>query len=479
MKYAAGLTRAVVVCGLMGTVLFGLAAPTRAGPELGAVAGPIPPPRDGDGEAPEREPVVVEQEVLPDGSIHTIVEMPAVADSYIASNRPTQNFGNDALFLGYDLEGDNFGAERILVRFDVAGFVPSQAIINSAELELYLVFSSPYPDSPMGTILRRTASSWGEYTVTWNQEPAWGEIRASADVGDVEQYYTWDVTGLIDDWLTGAQPNYGMEIIGDERVQERERAFYSREAAQNFPLLRVDYTVVQDTLPPIVTVNPLPDFSRRHFTVSWSGVDQGPAGIAYYDVQYRVDDGPWTDWQMGVTTTSAEFMNGENGRLYEFRARGVDNVGNVEPFGASQAATEVDTMPPVAKMNQLPAIIHVTSFPISWTGTDDGGSGIQYFDVRTRFDDGDWVPLLEHTILADTTFDAIYGDGLYAFEVRAVDNVGNVEAFSTTGEAMTVVDAVPPFVEPELWFPQVVNNAGLGRGRFAKTPLPEWPSVPE
>jgi hypothetical protein len=456
----AGVGRLVRIggaCGLLAAVLFGLAAGAGAGTELRAMAGPEP-PREGGGVAPEREPVIVEQEELPDGSIHTIIEMPAVADSYIASNRPTQNFGNDALFLGYDLEGDNFGAERILVQFNVGGFVPADAIINSAELELYLVFSSPDPDSPMGTDLRRLASSWDEYTVTWDNEPAWGEIRSSADVGDLEQFYSWDVTGLTADWVTGAEPNYGMEIIGDERIQERERAFYSREAAQNFPLLRVDYTVVQDTLPPIVTVDPLPDFSRRHFTVSWSGVDQGPAGIAYYDVQYSVDAGPWIDWQMGVIFTWAEFMNGENGRLYEFRARGVDNVGNVQRFDGPQAATVVDTLPPLAMMDPLPPITYATAFYISWTGTDHGGSGIQYYDVRWRFNGGDWVILLEHTVLADTVFDATDGDGVYEFEVRAVDNVNNVEAFSGLGEATTAVDVVPPFVEPKMWAPIVVDG---------------------
>jgi hypothetical protein len=461
MKGAGGVGRMASVGGLVLVVFLGLAAVVGPGTGLSA-AGPEP-SREGGGEAPEREPVIIEQETLPDGSIHTIIEMPAVADSYIASNRPTQNFGNDALFLGYDLEGDNFGAERVLVRFDVSGFLPGEAIINSAELQLYLVFSSPDPDSPMGTVLRRTAAPWNEYTVTWNTEPAWGEIRSTADVGSAEQFYSWDVTSLTDDWLTGAQPNYGMEIIGDERIQERERAFYSREALQNFPRLRVDYTVVQDTLPPIVTVNPLPDFTRRHFTVSWSGVDQGPAGIAYYDVQYRVDGGAWIDWQMGVTTTSAEFMDGENGRLYEFRARGVDNVGNVQPFDGPQTATVVDTLPPEATMDPLPPITHETSFYISWTGTDHGGSGIQYFDVRVRFNGGDWVIVLEHTILADTVFDATEGDGVYEFEVRAADNVNNLEPFSAVGEASTAVDVVPPFVEPKVWLPMAEEEAMVGR----------------
>ncbi len=248
-----------------------------------------------------------------------------------------------------------------------------------------------------------------------------------------------------------------VEIIGDERVQERERAFYSRETNTDFfPRLVVDYTVVQDDEPPNITVDPLPTYVGRNFVVSWSGNDPGDAGIAYYDVQYRINEGDWVDWLSGVETTVEEFPNGQNGRYYQFRARGVDEAGNVEPFGDPEAATTVDTQPPTATMLPLPAVIGVSGLPVSWQGTDNNGSGIQYYDVRYRINEGEWILWQQQTPETSAFFSAPI-DGVYGFEVRAVDNRGMVESFQGE-EASTAVDTEAPFLQIQAWLPLVRHH---------------------
>lgn len=345
---------------LLGLYLFTMAALVAAqDPEPTGEPEPVdePPPRNVDREAPPREPVVLQQEVLDNNAVNTIVAIPAAADSYIASGHPNDNFGSDALFLGFNDVGDAYGAQRILALFDVDSTIPDGAIVNNATLRLRLTFSSPADDEPMETALRRVTSPWGEFTVTWNSRPAVAEVRAITFIGSVATWYDFEVTELVAGWSDGSFPNHGVEITGDETPQQRERAFYARETAtQFFPQLIVNYTDTGDTEPPDVTVDPLPAFSGRSFTVSWSGSDVGGSGIDHYDVQYRVDGGAWTDWLLGVTFTSAEFNSGEDGRLYEFRARGVDGAGNVEPFGAPEASTTVDARPPVSIVEPLPPI---------------------------------------------------------------------------------------------------------------------------
>jgi hypothetical protein len=412
--------------------------------------------RNLDRTAPTRVPRYLQQEQVAAAALRTVVELPAVADSYIASARPDQNFGNDSLYLGYSQLGDGFGAQRLLVRFDIAGNIPANATINSARLRLRLAFSSPTADAAMPTVLRRLASHWNESTVTWNREPSWTDIDDRTSVGSALDWYEWEVRDQVAGWVSGT-PNHGVEIIGDERIQQRERAFYSRETNTNFfPRLVVDYTVVTDDEPPRITVDPLPTYVGRNFSVSWSGDDPGDAGIDFYDVQYRINEGAWVDWLTEVEQTNAEFPNGQNGRYYQFRARGVDEVGNVEPFGAPEAATTVDTQPPDVTVLPLPAIIGVTSFTVAWSGTDSGGSGIQYYDVRYRFNNGPWVLWQEQTTQTDALFTAP-ADGLYAFEARAVDNRGMVEPF-VAAEVQTAVDAEPPFVQTTAWFPLIRQN---------------------
>ena len=445
---------------LLALCLFGVAAITAAqGPEPTATPEPVdePPPRNVEREAPPREPVVLHREVLDNNAVNAIIAIPAAADTYVASGHPSENFGSDALFLGFNNVGDAYGAQRILAVFDVNGAIPDGAIINDATLRLRLTFSSPADDAPMETALRRVTSPWDEFTANWNNRPAVAEVHAVTDIGSVPTWYDFQVTDLVAGWSDGSFPNHGVEIAGDETPQERERAFYARETATEFfPQLVVDFTDSGDTEPPIVTVDPLPAFSARSFTVSWSGDDQGSAGIAHYDVQYRVDGGDWVDWQFGVTFTSAEFSSGEDGRLYEFRARGVDNAGNVEPFGAVEASTTVDGRPPVSTVEPLPPLTNSDTFTVEWSG-QDAASGIAYFDVQYRFNDGPWTLWLPQTIATSAVFTSM-GDGLYQFEVRAADNFGRVEPFADVPEASILVDLEPPFVEPMLYLAAVFGD---------------------
>lgn len=414
-----------------------------------------PPERGLEREAPAREAVILEQERISKTAVQTVIELPAIADTYIASERPDQNFGADALFLGYNLVGDHYGAQRMLLRFDVENHIPLTATINAAHLHLRLSFSSPSNDEPMGTELRRLSSSWDEFTVTWNTEPAWTPVDKTATVGSELTWYEWEITEVVHNWVNGVFDNDGVEIIGDETVQQRERAFYSRETLSGFyPRLIVSYTEEDDLEPPEVSVDPLPEFSPRTFTVSWSGHDPGGSGIDYYDVQYRVNEDVWIDWQVGATFTSTEFV-GNNGNLYEFRARGVDNAGNVEPFGDAEAATTVDNQPPVSQVGPLPTIINEVAFTVSWSGHDHGGSGIHYFDVQYRYNNGPWILWQQQTVANQALFTATT-DGFYEFEVRAVDNLGHVEPFTNQPDSGVIVDAEPPFVEPRLWLPIVV-----------------------
>lgn len=416
------------------------------------------PPRLAEREAVVREPQMLERSVTPEGHVNTVIELPAVADTYVASEWPQQSFGTDALYLGYNLVSDpNFGAERMLLRFDATGSIPEGAVVNDARLRLHLNYSSPPDDAPMPTHLRQLLSGWEESTVTWDREPTWGPIRDETEVGTAITWYEWDVTSLVGEWVARTADNHGVEILCDERVQQRERAFYSRETTNSlYPRLVVDYTDFKDTETPVVTVDSLPAFEGRDFTVSWSGKDPGGSGIASYDVQYRVEGGDWADWLVDVTFSSAVFAAGQNGKFYEFRARGEDRAGNIEQFGAPEAGTTVDAESPTTVVNALPAITRTATFTVSWTGEDDG-SGIQYYDIRYRFDDGSWVRWQDHTLVTGTTFTAM-DDGVYSFEARAVDNIGNVEMFTGRSGATIIVDVEEPFVRPRAWLSLIFRS---------------------
>jgi hypothetical protein len=84
---------------------------------------------------------------------------------------------------------------------------------------------------------------------------------------------------------------------------------------------------------PYSRVDNLGPYSRAgSSTIFWSGADVGIAGVATYDVQYRLgENGVWTDWRMATADTSAAFQ-GQHGTTTYFRSRARDRAGNVEPW---------------------------------------------------------------------------------------------------------------------------------------------------
>ncbi len=393
------------------------------------------------------EAVILEETVLPN-AVNTVVQIPVEQDTYITSNKPNRNYGSAIdLRLGYSHEGNNDGALRPFVQFDVARYVPAQAVINRATLETYLFATTPPNDAPMGAEARHLLTPWDENLVTWaSHQPHWGSIAGNTQVPSQLGWRYTDVTDLAKEWQSGSHANYGLIFIGDERVQERQRMYYSLNANNGLhPRLVVDYTQHTDPTPPVASVKPLPTWSPQRFFVHWHGHDDGGSGIAYFDIQYNANGGPWIDWRMHTTDRSAEWVGGRSGTTYQYRARAVDHAGNVQAWGPSQAQTTVDSVPPSISVAPLPGYTHVSAFWVYWSGSDDlGGSGIKSMDVQFQEDGGPWQIWLQNTTLTSAQFTGAHNDGIYGFRARGTDNAGNVQPWSASAQAATHVDTSGP-----------------------------------
>jgi hypothetical protein len=77
-----------------------------------------------------------------------------------------------------------------------------------------------------------------------------------------------------------------------------------------------------------------------HYSIFWSGQDEG-AGIAHYRIQYRGDgDAAWTTWLDETTATWAVFTPPDPGRTYWLRSQAVDQAGLAEPLSAGDVNTD-------------------------------------------------------------------------------------------------------------------------------------------
>lgn len=379
-------------------------------------------------------------------AIHSVT-IQASQDSYISSGNPNTNFGGASnLNLGW--QNGNQNAMRMLLQWDLSS-IPRNAVIQDARYELYQTQVIPVGDRNMDFLAQFMSQSWSEMAVTWNNANFLGGQTLS--FGSIPSTFGWvggNATDVVKAWVSGSAPNNGVMVTGDEiPSNNRMRIFASRQGG-NAPRLIVNYTVNCDNVPPTATVQALPRFSGASFTVSWTGQDFAPSGctpsgVANYDVQYRINNGPWTDWRTRTTQTSRTFSGiAPNGAFVEFRARATDNAGNVGAYTGAQANTTIDTEPPVASMLALQPVQTFVSFPVFWSGTDNL-SGIASYDVEFQANSGAWQPLVSGTTA--TTFQVTGAQPLttYGFRARATDNAGNVQTWPLEAQAETIVINYP------------------------------------
>lgn len=389
-----------------------------------------------------------------------IIDLLPLQDTYITSGRPDQNYGSEPnLWIGYDLTRTVGAVERTYISWKIDD-IPGNIIINYAQIWYYVQEAVPSGDASMDTTVRHLISPWNENTLTWNNASGidYGSI---ANQGQIPASHGWssvNVTDLVKDWMSGSHENYGVVILGDERVQDRERKLGSRTGLlEQQPFLRIDYTFTTDNTPPTASMEPFPDPIINHssFTVSWKGEDPGGSGVDYYDVQYDAegDGSGWINWLLHTTDTSGTFVAEDT--TYHFRVRATDKAGNISVWSDSESI-RVDATPPVsAALPFVPAVIGTNTFLVEWAG-DDGanGTGIQYFNIYSRRNDESWQPWILQTVQTSSVFVAS-GDASYGFEVTAVDNIGNEEPFTGQPEAIVIVDTTPPFVVPVAAMPLI------------------------
>ncbi|MBS1564572.1 MAG: DNRLRE domain-containing protein, partial [Bacteroidetes bacterium] len=115
---------------------------------------------------------------------------------------------------------------RTLFRYDVSE-IPANAVVQHAYLYLYAKTNNVFgiPAHPMvqtgngnQTALLRIASPWSLSTVKWKAQPSytWAGARY-LEASDTPHNYIFDVTDIVQDWVSRADSNYGWLLrIADE-----------------------------------------------------------------------------------------------------------------------------------------------------------------------------------------------------------------------------------------------------------------------
>jgi hypothetical protein len=148
-------------------------------------------------------------------------------DAYIDSGQQNRNYGASTT-----INVNAVDSMRGLIEFNLSGISPTANITN-ATITLYL--SSKGTGANIPVTMRRINSSWIEGTgdgtssndgATWNNRTnlsLWAsaggdfdsKVWANVTVSAQDVFYTFDITPLVQNWVNGTYPNYGIIIRAD------------------------------------------------------------------------------------------------------------------------------------------------------------------------------------------------------------------------------------------------------------------------
>ncbi len=162
----------------------------------------------------------------------------ATQDADIHSGASTFNDGADSYMrVGSD---SYFGNERALLKFDLSE-IPAGSRIEWATLSLYYAMpGATGSEEDMNLSVHRLTKDWQEMAVTWanmgssSDAQVYAEINLPGGYGATDKWYEWDVTALVQEWVSGARPNYGLAVHGKEGPPPAYRYFTTKEMGQGY-----------------------------------------------------------------------------------------------------------------------------------------------------------------------------------------------------------------------------------------------------
>ena len=195
--------------------------------------------------------------------VHPNPSYSGTQDTYLDAWTPDANRGAEA-----ELQVRTDAAKRALIKFDLPpDIIPPGSTVVEAKLYLYLFYrkESDYPDADLYTVNRH----WEELTTSWNNP--WQLAGCDAIPGDrgatpvatqrlryLNTTHEWDITNLVQEWVSGLTPNEGVLMKDIRGTIVNEIKFRSSNSANigQRPALMVRFYRKPSTPTPTRTATP-------------------------------------------------------------------------------------------------------------------------------------------------------------------------------------------------------------------------------
>lgn len=113
-----------------------------------------------------------------------------------------------------NVHGSNNWIYRAFLKHDITG-IPYKSVITSAKL---FVFCNYHHDNAATAKhnLTRVMEDWNETTLTWNNKPEQNTemyLDIDATPPSVGTWGSYDITRMVQEWVDGVYPNYGLQFV--------------------------------------------------------------------------------------------------------------------------------------------------------------------------------------------------------------------------------------------------------------------------
>jgi hypothetical protein len=145
-------------------------------------------------------------------------------DTYLQESTPNANFGSSTELQVNPVPGNQ---KRALIGFDLSTIPPGSSVL-SAKANFYNTQANSNP-----VLIHSITTDWTETGATWNNSPNIYDLNpiGSFIPASRNQYYSVDITTLVQQWMNGAIINRGLELIAASGAAETR--YSSREQAGN------------------------------------------------------------------------------------------------------------------------------------------------------------------------------------------------------------------------------------------------------
>jgi hypothetical protein len=171
-------------------------------------------------------------------------------DTFVTNAEPLTNY-DGAPYLAAGTLMESGTVERIYLQFDVSA-IPNNAIITEAKVGLFFKDPMSYVSIPIyievPLAVYEVEEYWDEASLDWNNQPAANSVYEDVQTlaGDTDKYIYWNITSLVQGWVSGTKSNYGMRLADeDEMTLDDGKHFGSSSApvGTERPKLMISYYI--------------------------------------------------------------------------------------------------------------------------------------------------------------------------------------------------------------------------------------------